>query len=110
MSYNRVNALMYELILFISRFWPGIKANPWIKRAVINCVDDWAEFRTQIVMTELKEDIDEIHQAWDEEEKKNSFTYIEEPSDGSPVQEILGGPIRVKATWAKEPRPSDTNF
>ena len=49
MNYNRLNALVYEAIQFISRFWPNIKFNPWIKLALENCLDDWVDFENDLV-------------------------------------------------------------
>ena len=101
---------MYELILFISRFSPGIKLNPWVRRALIYCVDDWAEFRTRIVMAEIDRDIEDIHRAWDEEQKQDMFTYSEGPSDGYKEQELLGGPMQLSFKWSEKPRESDLDF
>ena len=101
MEYNKFNALMYELILFIDRFRPGFKNKPWIQKILQNCRDDWAEFRTQIVMADLDKQMKDIHEAWLEDayyKYLDSF-YTEEEPDDSEAQRLLGGPMRLSAPW-----------
>ena len=101
MNYSKLNALVYEAIQFISRFWPNIKFNPWVKLALRNCLDDWVEFRTQITLKELDSDIEELHEQWDREEAEHfEYVFTEEKSDGSKAQELLGGPMRLSAPWS----------
>ena len=100
MNYNKLNALVYEAIQFISRFWPNIKFNPWVKLALRNCLDDWVEFRTQITLKELDNDIEELHEQWDREEAEHfEYVFIEEELDDSEAQRLLGGPMRLSAPW-----------
>ena len=109
MDYNRTNALIYELITFIARFKPSIKNNPWIKRMLDNCLDDWVEFRTQIVMAEVDNQLEDIYDLWDEEEYAkylNSF-YTEEEPDGSEAQNLLGGAMRRTSWWHGKHEPFD---
>ena len=101
MEYNKFNALIYELILFIDRFRPGFKNKPWIQKILQNCRDDWAEFRTQIVMADLDKQVKDIHEAWLEDayyKYLDSF-YTEEEPDDSEAQRLLGGPMRLSAPW-----------
>jgi len=101
MEYNKFNALIYELILFIDRFRPGFKNKPWIQKILQNCRDDWAEFRTQIVIADLDKQIKDIHEAWLEDayyKYLDSF-YTEEEPDDSEAQRLLGGPMRLSAPW-----------
>jgi hypothetical protein len=103
MDYNRLNALIYELILFIDRFKPGFKNKPWIKKILNNCLDDWAEFRTRVTLAELDEEIKELHAAWEREEAEHfEPLFIEEEPDDSEAQRLLGGPIRLSAPWTSD--------
>jgi len=100
MNYNRLNALVYEAIQFISRFWPNIKFNPWIKLALENCLADWVEFRTQITLKEIDNDIEELHAEWDREEAEHfEYVFTEEEPDDSEAQRLLGGPMRLSVPW-----------
>jgi len=66
---------------------PKIKFNPLIKRAMAYCLDDWVEFRTEITLKELDDDIEELHTQWDKEEAKNlEYIFSEEEPDGSEAQ------------------------
>ena len=101
MEYNRVNALIYEIIIFIDRFLPGFAAKPWLKHIKETCRPDWVEFRTRVTMDLLDDEIEDLHQKWDEEQQKDfEFTFIEEESDGSEAQKILGGPMRLTSKWS----------
>jgi len=109
MPYNRFNALVYELILFIDRFKPGFKSKPWIQKILQNCRDDWAEFRTQVTMAQLDEDIAELHAAWDREQsEKQKPVYSEEKPDGSEAQKLLGGAMRLTSPFKLRSK-KDTN-
>jgi|TARA_R100000479_G_scaffold33758_2_gene14454 hypothetical protein len=103
MDYNKLNALVYEAIQFISRFWPSIKLNPLVKLALENCLEDWVEFRTQVTLKELDEDIEELHAQWDQEEAEHfEYVFTEEEPDGSEAQKLLGGPMRLSAPWTSD--------
>jgi hypothetical protein len=102
-NYNKLNALIYELIIFFERFLPNLSRNPWIRQMKLNCRDDWATFRTIVTMMELEEEIENIHQIWKkEEEQKNRPIYTELPADGSNAQQLLGGEMRLSAPWTVE--------
>ena len=103
MTYNKTNALVYEAIQFISRFWPNIKLNPIIRKILENCLDDWIEFRTQVTLKELDEDIEELQADWERQEnEKRKYVYTEEKPDGSEAQKLLGGSMRLSAPWISD--------
>jgi hypothetical protein len=106
-SYNRTNALIYELIIFIERFFSGLKNNKFLQLVKANCQDDWAEFRTLIVMEELDIQIKKINTSWEQEDKQNSAAaFSEAPPDGSRAQELLGGELRITSPWTHDkPEP-----
>lgn len=100
MKYNKINALVYELIMFWARFSPKIKFQPLIAKILENCKPDWVEFRTEIVLKEVDEDVETIKALWEAEDKeKNKPIFSEEKSDGSEAQKLLGGPMRIKSSW-----------
>ena len=73
MRYNKLNAAVYQLTEFLFRFWPTLRENVWIKRARLYCRDDWAEFRTQLVMKEVDKEIKELHECWDTQEAEDFY-------------------------------------
>lgn len=108
-DYNKLNALTYEIIQFLLIFYPKLIFNPWIKRTLEWCRVDWVEFRTQIVMTEVDKQLEDIYDLWEEEEYAkylNSF-YTEEEPDGSEAQNLLGGAMRRTSWWHDKHEPFD---
>jgi len=106
--YNKTNALIYELIIFLCRFYP-LKQKPWIRRILDYCRDDWAAFRAEVAMKDVDKQIEDMQAKWAEEDKeKQKPTYTELPPDGSKAQELLGGEMRLTAPWMLDKRePSD---
>jgi hypothetical protein len=106
--YNKTNALIYELIIFLCRFYP-LKQKPWIRRILDYCRDDWAVFRAEVAMKEVDKQIEDMQTKWAEEDKeKQKPIYTELPPDGSKAQELLGGEMRLTAPWMLDKHePSD---
>ncbi len=97
--YNKFNALVFETLIFLERFYPKIRLNPWVIRAKDNCHPDWTEFRTGIVMAKLEKDFVQLHEEWDIEEKKaNAPLYTREQN---------GKVLRITAPWVLN-RDSDS--
>jgi hypothetical protein len=104
-NYNKLNALIYELIIFFEKFFPDLIKVKWIRQIKLNCRDDWAEFRTIVAMIELEKEIEKIHEVWKiSEEEKQKPIFSELPPDNSKAQELLGGEIRLSAPWMRDKR------
>ena len=100
MSYSRINAFYYQLTEFVERFKPGFINQAWVKKVRDNCRPDWAEWRTHLVMINLEDQVEELHELWSIEEfEKNLPIYSEKAPDGSEAQELLGGSMRIKSSW-----------
>ena len=100
--YNKVNALVYETIIFCCRFYP-LKKYFWIRKILEYCLDDWAAFRTEVAMAELDRQIEDLHKAWNKDQlEKQKPIYSEEAPDGSEAQKALGGQMRLRAPWVVE--------
>lgn len=100
--YNKTNALIYELITFLCRFYP-LKRKPWVRRILDYCLDDWAAFRAEVTMREVDKRIEDLHVAWEREEKERQKpVYTELPPDDSKAQELLGGEMRLSSPWTVE--------
>jgi hypothetical protein len=108
-EYNKVNALIYEAILFLQKFFEFFKKNPWIKQILKNCFEDWCAFRAEVAMQEVDKQVEELHKLWAEEEKKyTSPIYSELPPDGSKAQSLLGGEMRLTAPFYAPPDTSES--
>ena len=102
MEYNRLNALVYEAIIFTCRFYP-LRRNPWIRKILDYCLDDWSAFRAEVAMQEVDRQVIEIHEAWTREQKeKEKPIYSEEAPDGSEAQKLLGGSMRLTSPWTSD--------
>ena len=106
--YNKINALIYELITFLCRFYP-LKRKPWIRQILDYCLEDWAAFRAEVAIKDVDKQVEALHAEWDKQEEiKRKPVYSELPSDGSKAQELLGGEMRLSAPWTVDKRePSD---
>ena len=69
--YNKVNALVYELIVFLCKFYQ-LKRKPWIRRILDYCRPDWAAFRAEVAMRDVDKQVEGLHAQWDAEEKKTA--------------------------------------
>lgn len=100
--YNKVNALVYEAIVFLCRFYP-LKQKPWIRRILDYCRADWAAFRAEVAMKDVSKQIEDYHKARQiEEEEKRKPVYSEKAPDGSKAQQLLGGEMRLSSPWTVE--------
>jgi hypothetical protein len=106
--YNKTNALIYELIMFLCRFYP-LKQKAWIRQILDYCRPDWAAFRAEVAMKEVDKQVEDLHAQWEEEEKiKQKPVYSEAKPDGSEAQKLLGGEMRLTAPWMLDKHePSD---
>ena len=100
MRYNKFNAFLAELILFIDRLFPGFQRRGIIKKILRNCRKDWIQFRTTVVLERIDDQVEDIHAEWDAQEKSTKV-YIEEEPDGSDAQKKLGGPMRITSSFYK---------
>lgn len=64
------------------------------------CRQDWAAFRAEVEIKNVDKQIEDLHEAWDKEDKKKQQPiYTELQPDGSEAQKLLGGEIRLSAPW-----------
>lgn len=99
-TYNILNALIYELIIWLCRFYP-LKRKPWVRLILKNCLADWAAFRAELVIKNVDQQAQKIVKEWGEQEKPG-HELIEHAPDGSKAQELLGGAIEIKSTWRRD--------
>lgn len=98
-TYNVLNALIYELITWLCRFYP-LKRKPWIRLILKNCLTDWAAFRAELAIKDVDRQVKDLHAAWEREEKERQKpVYTELLPDGSRAQELLGGEMRLSSPW-----------
>ncbi len=117
-----VNALAYELGLWLISKNPGLAFNPWVQRMLRYCRPDWSSWRAKHVMKSVSGQSKKIIEEWAEDNRKARcnklakkardkfpnatitpvedavipMVIIEEHDEASP----LGGPMRI--TWRIE--------
>ena len=97
-EYNRFNAFVYQLTEFIGTFWPKFKRKPWVRKIRTYCFLDWCEWKAQLTMKDVDDQIDKYHERMDRDlSEEFNPVFEEEPGDGP-----LGGPMRLRASWKTE--------
>ncbi len=100
-NYNKINALTYEIIQFVLIFQPKLILNPWIKRTLEWCRVDWVDFRAEVTMRKVDDQIDELHSIWEAEEAEDfDPIFLENSSDGS---------MRLTSSFAYKNEPSSSH-
>ena len=100
-SYNKINALTYEIIQFVLIFQPKLILNPWIKRTLEWCRVDWIDFRAEVTMRQVDDQIDELHSIWEAEEAEDfDPVFLENFSDGS---------MRLTSSFVYKNEPSSSH-
>jgi len=98
-----VNALAYELAIWLIRRWPALRANSGLRRVLTHCKADWIEWKVSRVMRGVDDQVEQLQQDWAAlETKKHKPVFSESPPDDSKAQELLGGELRLRAPWVKE--------
>jgi hypothetical protein len=64
-----INALLYELAIWIIAHRPSMAFNPWLSRLIVWCRPDWAEWKTQSTMKQVDKQAVKIVEQWKKEER-----------------------------------------
>jgi len=98
-----VNALLYELAMWLIRRTPRLRNNSILQRLIAYCQVDWVEWKVSRTMKDVDEQIEQLTQKWDTwEAELRKPVFSELPPDGSEAQALLGGELRLRAPWVKE--------
>ena len=99
-TYNLLNALIYELIIQLCRYYP-LKQKKWVRMILKNCLGDWAAFRAELEIKKVDQQIDELLESWDKEAEP-THRIIEHKPDGSEAQKLLGGTLEIRGNWQRD--------
>lgn len=99
-TYNLLNALIYELIIQLCRYYP-LKQKQWVRLILKNCLPDWAAFRAELKIKKVDQQGTEILKEWDEKAGPN-HEIIEHKPDGSEAQKLLGGTLEIRGKWQRD--------
>lgn len=82
---------------------PSLRHRWWVKALLDYTRPDWVEWKTEVTMRDVEQQIVELHQLWDQEHPRQPQPVITEAApDGSQAQQLLGGELRIRAPWISE--------
>ena len=120
MSYNVLNAIVYDVLWRFCDSYPSLRSNTLVRMAMAHCFPDWVLWKTELIMKDVDRQTEELKELWRDEENEairekvsNFFpdakvtthneqgaVLIEHPPDGSKAQELLGGSMEIKSPWS----------
>jgi len=117
------NAFCYELAMFAIRKWQWLAFNPLIKALIAHCKPFWVEWKTQLTLQKVDEQVKELKEQWEKEEREHRADALaakaqemfpdatvtplsnaivpsvmiirEAPPDASDAVKALGGELRI---------------
>lgn len=64
-----INALLYELAVWLVARHPSFAFNPWVARLIVWCRPDWTEWKTQSTMKHVDKQAVKIVEQWEKDER-----------------------------------------
>lgn len=118
--YNKLNVACYLVCKWLIERNPSLALNPWIKRILEECFQDWVNWKTAETMESVDQQAEQIKEQWKKEENqkivekaqemfpdakvsthdvKTGAVLIEHPPNGSLAQSLLGGTLEIRSPW-----------
>jgi hypothetical protein len=99
-AYRLWAALLHELMRLVGEERPSLRQRWWVKALLDHTRPDWVEWKTELAMREVEQQIVELHQLWEEEQPRQPQPVVTEAAaDGSKAQQLLGGELRIRSPW-----------
>ena len=73
-----INALLYELAIWLVLMRPSLAFNPWLSKLIVWCRPDWTEWKTQQLMKDVDKQTVKIVEQWEKEERIEKATTLAE--------------------------------
>jgi hypothetical protein len=64
-----INALLYELAIWLVVMRPSLAFSPWLTRLIVWCRPDWTEWKTQSTMKHVDKQAVKIVEQWEREDR-----------------------------------------
>jgi hypothetical protein len=64
-----INALLYELAIWLVTKYPSLAFSPWLTKLIVWCRPDWTEWKTQSTMKHVDKQTVKIVEQWEKEER-----------------------------------------
>ena len=106
-----INALLYELAVWLVAKYPSLAFNPWVARLIVWCRPDWTEWKTQSTMKQVDRQAVKIVEQWDEEERiGKASTLVEQARQFYPTAKITPLPNAVvPSVMIEQEAPGDAS-
>jgi hypothetical protein len=73
-----INALLYELAIWLIAHRPSMAFNPWLTKLIVWCRPDWTEWKTQSTMKQVDKQAVKIVEQWEKEERVEKASALAE--------------------------------
>jgi hypothetical protein len=73
-----INALLYELAIWLVAMRPSLAFSPWLTRLIVWCRPDWTKWKTQQTMKDVDRQTVKIVEQWEKEERIEKATTLAE--------------------------------
>jgi hypothetical protein len=91
-----VNALLYEVAIWLVAKYPSLAFSPWLTRLIVWCRPDWTEWKTQRTMKDVDKQTVKIVEQWEKEERiEKATTLVEQAKKLYPHATITALPDAV---------------
>ena len=91
-----VNALLYEVAIWLVAKYPSLAFSPWLTRLIVWCRPDWTEWKTQRTMKDVDRQAVKIVEQWEKEERiEKATTLVEQAKKLYPHATITALPDAV---------------
>ena len=91
-----INALLYELAIWLIAHRPSMAFNPWVIRLIVWCRPDWTEWKTQSTVKQVDKQAVKIVEQWEKEERKEkAATLVEQAKQLYPRATITALPDAI---------------
>jgi hypothetical protein len=91
-----INALLYELAIWLVAHRPSMAFNPWLTRLIVWCRPDWTEWKTQSTMKQVDRQAVKIVEQWEKEEREEkAFALAEQATQLYPHATITALPDAI---------------
>jgi hypothetical protein len=73
-----INALLYELAIWLVVHRPSMAFSPWLTKLIVWCRPDWTEWKTQSTMKQVDKQAVKIVEQWEKEEREEKAAKLVE--------------------------------
>lgn len=73
-----INALLYELAIWLVAHRPSMAFSPWLTRLIVWCRPDWTEWKTQQTVKDVDKQTVKIVEQWEKEKRTEKAATLAE--------------------------------